>query len=88
MIVATIKKNNDLDDLYSLLKTSLIALGFSIEERPYFPHITLARNTNYLGKNAVSLKTKVRKGFLFSSKRDASGLFYQPIYSFNLQEKQ
>ena len=84
MIIAKTKKSFQLDWLYKKLKDLLMNQGFSFENRPYFSHITLARETNCPIKKDVSYSFKVNTVTLFSSERDNNGLKYRPIIRFDL----
>ncbi|MGD9605335.1 MAG: RNA 2',3'-cyclic phosphodiesterase [Bacilli bacterium] len=87
MIIAKTKKNFQLDWLHKKLKDGLANQGFLMENRPYFAHITLARNIDVLYSKPVSLFTKVKSIILYSSERDDSGLRYRPLAVCNLHEK-
>ncbi|MGD9886435.1 MAG: RNA 2',3'-cyclic phosphodiesterase [Bacilli bacterium] len=84
MIIAKTKKNFQLDGLYKKLKDLLMDQGFLFENRPYFSHITLARETSYQVKKDVSYLFNVNTVTLFSSERDNNGLKYRPIGRFDL----
>ncbi|MDD3106565.1 MAG: RNA 2',3'-cyclic phosphodiesterase [Bacilli bacterium] len=79
MIVIKIQPNVALNRVYEQLRKQLISHGFFIDERPYFPHITLARQTHCSIKQPLSLQTKVNEINLFASIREAGKLQYKII---------
>jgi 2'-5' RNA ligase len=79
MIVIKVKPNMALNRVYEQLKKQLIRNGFLIDERPYFPHITLARQTHCSIKQPLFLQTNVNEIALFASVFEVGKLQYKII---------
>lgn len=58
--------------------------GFVREERPYRPHVTLARNANPVPTSEVTFRWQVRSLSLVESITHASGSRYEPLHTWQL----
>ena len=85
IVILELRRNKEIIMLYEGLKGKLIEQGFEIEQRPFYPHITLVRKSNMIHKQKVSLKSQVNEIVLFSSKRINGRLLYNPIYKKSLR---
>lgn len=79
LIIIKVKENKHLNSLHYKLKQKLKENGFKLQNRKFFPHITLARKSNLEIDEVISLKSKVNKIYLFHSKRTSGGLHYIPL---------
>lgn len=81
MIIAKVRKSQELDSVYNQLFEKLINLHYSIQNRPFFPHITLVRETNQMIGNVINKEiiSGVSKVTLFESKRVNNELQYIPL---------
>lgn len=78
-----VEKNPSLERLYRILVKNLIGRGFSIDSRPYVPHITMARRLVPKGDVELSVKKKnvlVKQISLMKSERINGELVYTEIY--------
>lgn len=88
-----IKENKSLLELQSNIHKSLIEHGFTLEDRPYKPHITLGRkvimnedfNPNSLTSFVNDINIKVNSVELIKSENMKGKLMYTITYSKNLQ---
>jgi RNA 2',3'-cyclic 3'-phosphodiesterase len=53
---AGVENNNEIDELYKKVETATVSVGFAKENRPYRPHITLAKKWSGTVENTKSLK--------------------------------
>lgn len=91
---AGVKPALPLLSLYEELKKALIAQGFSIEERPYRPHLTLARQVvenpeipfETLQYSLQPVKNRVCAVSLMKSERISGRLVYTELYRKELGE--
>jgi 2'-5' RNA ligase len=79
-----LKPSPELNTLYAGLSSALAEIGFSVENRPYSPHITLAREVK--GLNSVlppppRFIIPVNKLTLMNSEQKHGLLTYTPIYT-------
>lgn len=82
MIILKVRNTKELNDIYNQLFNDLKRLHFNLQERPYFPHITLVRETNVEVQNILENKiitNEVNKITLFESKRINKELQYIPL---------
>ena len=78
-----IEKNPTLSDIAENLQDSLRQKGFSIEKRPFKPHITIAREVAAKGRISLSVPKKsmiVERISLMKSERINGKLTYTEIY--------
>lgn len=83
-----VKENNALTDIYGELCRELIKENFTIETRPYKPHLTLGREVvlsptfdeKEFGRSIPSLTMKVDSLSLMKSERIKGKLTYTEIY--------
>lgn len=87
MIIAKISPSDPLSELYRILFESLSAFGFALENRPFFPHVTLVRKTGIKAEEPLQLSAKVREVILFASERIDGILTYRPVHRKKLTEK-
>lgn len=88
-----IKENKSLLELQSNIHKSLTEHGFTLEDRPYKPHITLGRkvimnedfNPNSLTSFVNDINIKVNSVELMKSENMKGKLMYTITYSKNLQ---
>jgi 2'-5' RNA ligase len=75
-------------DLVGALQSRLSLAGFSLEERPYKPHITLMRNASckMLPELAEPMAWRAREWILVKSDRTSDGPVYTPIGRWSLKE--
>lgn len=79
LVILDVFENEELIDLQRDLRKSLKEVGITVQDRKYYPHITLARKASikvYLNYNKV---VKVREIILFSSKKINGVLTYTPV---------
>lgn len=74
-------------DLVEALQSRLSLAGFSLEERPYKPHITLMRNASCktLPELVESMVWRAREWVLVKSDRTSDGPVYTPIGRWSLE---
>ena len=74
-------------DLVEALQSRLSSAGFSLEERPYKPHITLMRNAacKTLPELAEPIIWRVREWVLIKSDQTSDGSVYTPIGRWSLE---
>ena len=74
-------------DLVEALQSRLSLAGFSLEERPYKPHITLMRNASCktLPELAEPMVWRAREWVLVKSDRTSDGSVYTPIGRWSLE---
>lgn len=90
-----VKRSKPLERLYRRLKEELVCRGFAIEDRPYRPHLTLARQvredpqTPFAGlQNALEpVESRAAAVSLMESVRVQGKLVYREIYRRELTEK-
>ncbi len=87
MIIAKISPSDPLSEMYRILFENLSALGFALENRPFFPHVTLVRKARLKAEEPLRLQTKVREVILFASERIDGILTYRPVHRKKLTEK-
>lgn len=80
MIILEIEQNHNLINLQKNIELCLLKNGFNLENRRYYPHITLARKTSQNIEKTVSIISKIRECALFSSERVNNRLTYIPVY--------
>lgn len=80
IVVLEVNKNNSLMSYQKQLQNRLLAEGFKIDNRPYYPHITLVRKNNDLITRDMAMNSVAREAILFSSSRINNVLTYTPIY--------
>jgi len=80
MIIGKIDSSDALSELYKNLFENLSALGFALENRPFFPHVTLVRKARLKAEEPLKLTTKVREVILFASERIDGVLIYRPVH--------
>jgi 2'-5' RNA ligase len=75
-------------DLVEALQSRLSLAGFSLEERPYKPHITLMRNASCktLPELAEPMVWRAREWVLVKSDRTSDSSVYTPIGRWSLEE--
>ena len=85
---AGVDRNIALESLVSCLRDSLRALGFAIEDRPFRPHITLARQVDAvrpLELNIPKISMAVDRILLMKSERINGRLTYTPLFEKKLK---
>ena len=85
---AGVDRHVALESLVSCLRNSLRALGFAIEERPFRPHITLARQVDAVRPPELNIpKTSmaVDRILLMKSERINGRLTYTPLFEKKLK---
>lgn len=91
---AGVKPTPPLLSLYGELKEGLSAQGFHVEERPYRPHLTLARQAaenpeipfQTLSRSLPPVKSRVCAVSLMKSERIGGRLVYTELYRKELEE--
>ena len=79
MIILNVEKSKELDCLYNELYNKLINLNYKLDNRHFFPHITLVREKNKDYKKGLELVSTFTKVTLFESKRINGVLTYVPL---------
>lgn len=79
MIILEVRKDNHLMEYQKKLQNRLISEGLRIEDRPYYPHITVARKNNDSITRDLQMQSIAREVILFSSSRIYNVLTYTPI---------
>lgn len=85
MVIAEVEENLELLKLQQQLETSLVNLGFQIEKRKYYPHITLSRKTNSVVNENILLIENVNEVTLFLSEFTDKGVIYKELYNVSLK---
>ena len=85
MVIGEVKENRDLANLQRNLNLKLDNLGFKVEERKYYPHITLSRKSDLRINQEVSLKEDVNTVKLFLSEFTNNGVVYHSLHSVDLK---
>lgn len=80
MLILEVKPETALLDLQSILEENLRRAGFYLENRKFYPHITLSRKTKINVDKVYKLKSAVREMIIFSSERSENGLTYRPLH--------
>ena len=75
----------NLSKLEQGLRSYLADLGFSLETRPYRPHVTLARKAQAVTGDTPAVRWRVRQLALVESVQIAGGVRYMPLQSWPLQ---
>jgi RNA 2',3'-cyclic 3'-phosphodiesterase len=77
----------ELSNLVSRLKKGVSAAGFSVERRPYAPHITLMRNAlcRSLPKLPEPITWWAREWLLVKSQQTSGGSAYAPVGRWSLE---
>lgn len=84
MVIGEVNLNHDLLNLQKQLSEKLTALGFQIEQRKYYPHLTLARSAHITIDEPFTLMEEVNAVTLFLSKFTDNGVKYQTLYQKSL----
>ncbi|MFW5842249.1 MAG: RNA 2',3'-cyclic phosphodiesterase [Bacillota bacterium] len=86
IVYVEVIKTDPLDSLYQALHSLMSSLGYSLDSRPYTPHITLARKVKRPPQNVhVNTTFTVSEVTLFLSHRVAGDLTYTPIETYPLK---
>ncbi len=80
MVILEVEKSEELIKLQIALHDRLKDEGFRIEDRPYYPHITLVREAKMKINKDILIESEIREVTLFSSTRINNRLVYNPIY--------
>ncbi|HLV02152.1 MAG TPA: RNA 2',3'-cyclic phosphodiesterase [Acidobacteriota bacterium] len=98
VIWMSVRAGRELDELQQLLETQLVDLGFEAEERPFRPHLTVARvksrkNLKELLRllssahnNFSAGSFQVKSAALYRSELKPSGAVYSILHQFFLKE--
>jgi len=86
MLILGVQNNKDLNLLQARINANLRSDGFLLQERKYFPHVTLARKTDIQIKENINLSSVIKEVILFSSARINNELVYKPILIKQLKE--
>jgi len=86
MIILGVQNNEHLNLLQARLNESLKQRGFLLQNRKYFPHVTLARKSNIEIKKDINLICQVKEIILFSSSRINNELIYKPLFWKKLED--
>jgi 2'-5' RNA ligase len=89
------ERTHQIDSLHQALQRSLAALGYRIEEKPFKPHLTLARIKSLRGIEAARSIAEDHQGFrfgpfaagelvLFKSQLHPEGAIHTPLERFPL----
>lgn len=76
MLIYEVDKTQELEELYNELLKKLKAKSFKVDNKPFFPHITLVRETNKQVVKEISFTSKVEKINLFQSIRIKGKIHY------------
>ena len=83
-----IEKGPALEALAGRLRGELAARGLCLDERPFLPHVTLARRVRVprgsLGELAFPLPDEASRVTLFKSTLEPDGARYKPLYTVEL----
>lgn len=94
VLVAQVAPNDALLDLQRQIETAVQALGWEPEDRPFRPHVTLARLKRpdirsvqaYLGTRTVDAAFTAAAFHLWASTRRPSGAVHERLASFALRD--
>ncbi|NLD27059.1 MAG: RNA 2',3'-cyclic phosphodiesterase [Acholeplasmataceae bacterium] len=86
MIIAEVKPKAELMALQEQLLDSLLRLNLQLENRRYYPHITLARKSNLEIIKPVQIVYQAQEVTLFASERINQVLTYTPLCISKLKE--
>ncbi len=76
MLIYEVDKTQELEELYNELLEKLKVKNFEIDNKPFYPHITLVRETNKQVDKKVSFTSKIKKINLFQSIRIKGKIHY------------
>ena len=83
-----VRPDDELSLLALRLRTGLAARGLAYDEKPFLPHVTLARRVRVprceLGNLAFPLPDEARRVTLFRSILSPEGASYKPLYTVDL----
>lgn len=85
MIILATSKNRFLNSLNGFINSKLIDNGFTLQNRRFYPHVTIARKSSLDIEHTISLKSIVKEVILFSSSKIDDQLFYAPIITKQLK---
>lgn len=86
IVYVDVIKTHQLEDMQDRIKALASSLDFSLDDRPYNPHITLARQVKDApSKQPIHETFLVRSISLFLSHRVAGELIYTPIETYPLK---
>lgn len=85
MLILGVQDNNYLNLLQKYLHEELYYNGFTLQNRKYFPHVTIARKSNLKVEESINLTSKITEIILFSSSRINDELTYTPIINKKLK---
>lgn len=80
-----LERSDDLAALANSVRHNLKQSGFAVDEKPFRPHITLAREADLRGVNfqkAPNTKMTVYEFSLMESRRERGKLIYDPLFTF------
>ncbi|AGI25020.1 2'-5' RNA ligase [Pseudomonas sp. ATCC 13867] len=70
---------DELHELAQALREALQANAFEVEQRPFHPHLTLARHVHTLPPAQPSFEWPARAITLYSSENSPTGVRYRPL---------
>lgn len=76
MLIYEVDKTQELEELYNELLEKLKKENFEVDNKSFFPHITLVRETNKQVVKKISFTSKVEKINLFESIRIKGKIHY------------
>lgn len=79
MIILGVETNQYLNLLHGLINSELKKAGFTLQDRKYYPHVTICRKSNLNLLKSLELKSDINEIILFSSSRINNELVYAPI---------
>lgn len=80
MVILEVEKSEELIKLQASLHDRLKDEGFRLEDRAYYPHITLVREAKMKINKDILIESEIREVTLFESTRINNRLVYNPIY--------
>ena len=76
MVIGEIEDNQTLNQLQLRLSNQLTNIGLQLDNRKYYPHITLSRKSDLKINNEILLNEKVEEVILFESRFTDNGVIY------------
>lgn len=76
MVIGEVENNNNLNNLQLKLKSKLVNLGILVEDRKYYPHVTLSRKSDLKIYQELNLVEEINEIVLFESKFIDNGVKY------------
>jgi len=88
MVILEVQINQTLIKLQKEIESQLLKEGFEIQDRKFYPHVTLIRKVEINTYQNIDLHSRVLECILFSSSIIKNTLTYIPIHTIKLRRNQ